>query len=253
MAVRVLLVDDVDDIRRLVRTALRFRGGFEVVGEAADGAEAVRMTRNLQPDIVVLDLGLPDLAGREVLGRLRLHAPGTRVVVFSGAESQDRSWMTHHVEGYVLKDAQLDYLVDLLETVGQLRGADAAIDLAQALSSVREARRFVHKRIAEWGLEPLLDDALLIVSELTTNAITHAHSPCGLRLVRTPTTLRIEVVDEGAGSPEPQPPSTTEESGRGVHLVAALTSAWGIEVVEGEGKLVWAELPIPEGSGQTTR
>jgi hypothetical protein len=75
--------------------------------------------------------------------------------------------------------------------------------------------------------------------------MTHADSGCGLRLVLTPSALRIEVADSGAGAPEPQPPSTTGESGRGVHLVAALTTAWGMEVIEGEGKLVWAELPRP--------
>ena len=245
MVVRVLLVDDVVDIRRLVRTALRFRGGFEVVGEAGDGAEAVRLAKSLQPDLAVLDLGLPDLAGREVLSRLKLHAPRTRVVVFSGSDSEDRSWMRHHVEGYVLKDAQLDYLVDLIESVGKMRGADAALDLPLQLSSVRDARRFVGEKLKEWDLEPLIDDALLIVSELATNAMTHAKSGCGLRLVLTPSTLRIEVADSGEGAPEPQPPSTTGESGRGVHLVAALTTAWGMEVVEGEGKLVWAELSRP--------
>jgi CheY-like chemotaxis protein len=245
MVVRVLLVDDVVDIRRLVRTALRFRGGFEVVGEAGDGTEAVRLAKSLQPDLVVLDLGLPDLAGRDVLSRVRLHSPRTRVVVFSGTESQDRAWMRHHVEGFVLKDEQLDYLVDLLESVGQMRGEDAALDLPRELSSVRQARRFVKEKLHEWGLDSLLDDALLIVSELATNAMTHAKSGCGVRLVLTPSMLRIEVADAGGGTPEPQPPSTTGESGRGVHLVAALTTAWGMEVIEGEGKLVWAELPRP--------
>jgi CheY-like chemotaxis protein len=253
MGVRVLLVDDVVDVRRLLRTALRFRGGFEVVGEAGDGTEAVRLAQSLQPDLVVLDLGLPDLAGREVLSRLRLHSPRTRVVVFSGTESEDRSWMRHHVEGYVLKDAQLDYLVDLLESVGKMRGADAALDLPRDLSGVRVARQFVSQKLHEWDLDPVLDDALLIVSELATNAMTHAHSGCGLRLVLTPTALRIEVVDSGGGTPEPQPPSTTGESGRGVHLVAALTNAWGMEVIEGEGKLVWAELARPASADHAAR
>jgi DNA-binding NarL/FixJ family response regulator len=253
MVVRVLLVDDVVDIRRLVRTALRFRGGFEVVGEAGDGTEAVRLAKSLQPDLVVLDLGLPDLAGRDVLTRLRLHAPRTRVVVFSGTESEDRAWLRHHVEGFVLKDEQLDYLVDLLESVGQLGGTDAALDLPRELSSVRQARRFVKEKLLEWHLESLVDDALVIVSELATNAMTHAKSGCGLRLALTPTMLRIEVADAGGGTPEPQPPSTTGESGRGVHLVAALTTAWGMEVIEGEGKLVWAELPRPATTDRVAR
>jgi anti-sigma regulatory factor (Ser/Thr protein kinase) len=182
-----------------------------------------------------------------------MHSPRTRVVVFSGSESEDRSWMRHHVEGYVLKDAQLDYLVDLLESVGKMRGADATLDLPRDLRGVREARRFVSEKMLEWELDPLVDDALLIVSELATNAMTHANSGAGLRLVLTPTTLRIEVADSGGGTPEPQPPSTTGESGRGVHLVAALTTAWGMEVVEGEGKLVWAELPRPSTAGHAVR
>src|SRR3954454_19085624 len=90
MPIRVLLVDDVVEVRRLVRTSLRFRGGFEVVGEAADGAEAVRLAQQLRPDVVVLDLGLPDIAGREVLSRVREHAPDSKVVVFSGLETPDR-------------------------------------------------------------------------------------------------------------------------------------------------------------------
>ena len=57
--------------------------------------------------------------------------------------------------------------------------------------------------------------------------------------------MRIDVIDTGAGTPEPQPASATEEHGRGLHLVAALTTAWGLEIIPGEGKLVWAELADP--------
>ena len=75
MAIRVLLVDDVVEVRRLVRTSLRFRGGFDVVAEASDGAEAIRMAETLRPDVVVLDLGLPDIAGHEVLSHIRAASP----------------------------------------------------------------------------------------------------------------------------------------------------------------------------------
>ena len=244
MAIGVLLVDDVVDVRRLVRTALRFRGGFEVVGEASGGAEAIELAAALQPDVVVLDLGLPDLAGREVLSRMRLKSPGSKVVVFSGTDA-DRSWAARHVEGYVLKDAALDYLVDLLEAVGKPRHAEASIELPHDATSVSVARRFIREKLEQWGLEPLLDDTLLVTSELATNAITHAGSGCRIRLSLSDSTLRIDVVDTGAGTPEPQPESQTEEHGRGLHLVDALTTAWGLEMVPGEGKLVWAELARP--------
>ena len=97
-------------------------------------------------------------------------------------------------------------------------------------------------------LEPLahdlLDDALLVASELAANAVTHADSACRIRLSVNAATLRIDVIDTGAGTPEPQPTSWMEEHGRGLHLVDALTTAWGLEVVP-EGKVVWAELPRP--------
>jgi DNA-binding NarL/FixJ family response regulator len=244
MAIRVLLVDDVVEVRRLVRTALRFRGGFEVIAEASDGAEAVRATSEYQPDIVVLDLMLPDIAGHEVLTDIRRESPHSKVVVFSGIDAVDRAWLTDHVEGYVVKDAELDYLVDLLESVGHQPETVATLDLPHSLASARTARRFVTEKLQEWGLRELLDDALLVASELAANAVTHADSACRLRLSLAPTTLRIDVIDTGAGTPEPQPPSWTEEHGRGLHLVDALTTAWGLEVVD-EGKMVWAELARP--------
>lgn len=242
--IRVLLVDDVVEVRRLVRTSLRFRGGFEVVGEASDGGEAVALAGRLRPDVVVLDLGLPDLAGREVLSRIREDAPSTKVVIFSGLETDDRSWFAQNAAGYVVKDADLGYLIELLESVARESPAEAVLDLPHDLSSVATARRFVRERLVEWGYDDSIDDALLVVSELAANALTHAESSYRIRVATAGPALRIEVEDDGTGTPEPQPLTDTEEHGRGLHLVGALAASWGMEVGDGGGKRVWAELPI---------
>ena len=250
MRIRALLVDDVADVRRLVRTALRLHGGFEVVAEARDGAEAVRLARLHHPDVVVLDLGLPDIAGRDVLGRLRESSPDSRVVVFSGADSDD-TWVRDHVEGFVLKDTQLSYLVELLAAVGGRTSRKTVLDLPNALSSAALARKFVSKTLTEWGMEPLMDSALLVASELAANAVTHADTSFRIQLSLAPSTLRIDVTDSGEGTPEPQPPTLSEEHGRGLLLIGALTTAWGLDDAPGAGKVVWAELAFPTSTDAT--
>lgn len=242
MAIRVLLVDDVPEVRRLLRTALRFRGHFSVVGEAADGATAIRLAGELRPDVVVLDIGLPDLAGKEVLTGLRTALPAVKVVVFSGIEPEDSAGIADEVEGYARKDRELDYLVELLEKVGQRRAGESTVRLPADLVSARQAREFTRAVLAEWHATDVLDDALLVVSEMVTNAVTHAASSCDLRVAVSADVVRIEVVDEGAGTPDPMPPSATRNSGRGLHLIDALTAAWGVESEPHGGKTVWAEL-----------
>ena len=252
MSIRIVLVDDVPDTRRLVRTALRLRGGFEVVGEASDGAEAVRLAHEHRPDIVVLDLGLPDIAGHDVLIGVREGSPTSKIVVFSGAEVSDREWYRQRSEGFVVKDTDLDYLVDLLGSLGRPAGGAASVRLPRVSGSVGASRRFAREHLTEWGLRDVVDDALLVVSELVANAITHARSAPLLRLSLSGATLRIEVSDDGLGTPEPRPPSRTREGGRGLYLVTAMTNVWGTEEVA-EGKVVWAELRVPALNGGKQR
>ena len=242
--IRVALVDDVEDIRRLVRTALRFRGGFEVVGEARTGAEAIAIAAEHRPDIVVLDLGLPDIAGRDVLARVREESPATRVVVLSAREPTDRAWFEERTAGYVLKDADLDYLIDVLENVGRTPADVRVLDAPRDVIAGASARALVHDALRDWGLVAIRDDAALVVTELVTNAITHGGSAFRLQLSRTAGAFRIEVIDDGEGTPEPQPQDTEAEGGRGIMLVDAMSSSWGVENVP-RGKLVWAEIAIP--------
>lgn len=86
MAHRVLLVDDVADLRFLLRVVLETDGGFEVVGEAGDGEHAVELAHRTQPDVIVLDLSMPTMDGLEALPRLRELAPASVIVVLSGFE-----------------------------------------------------------------------------------------------------------------------------------------------------------------------
>ncbi|HZC73765.1 MAG TPA: response regulator [Jatrophihabitans sp.] len=242
MSIRVLLVDDVPEVRRLVRTALRFRGVFSVVGEAASGSEAIALTRELRPDVVVVEIGLPDFAGQDVLTQIRDHMPQTRVVVFSATAPSESGGIAASVDGYAMKDTELDYLVELLETIGKQRIGQSTLRLGGDLTSAREARAFTTATLEAWGVTEIADDMLLVVTELVNNAVTHTRGECELRISVSPLSLRVEVADYGAGTPDPLPQSLTRNHGRGLHLVDALTAAWGFEAVDGGGKVVWAEL-----------
>lgn len=83
MSLRILIVDDHRLAREAIRTALRFCHSVdpEIVGEAADGATALELARELHPDVITMDIGLPDMNGLEATRRLKAVIPGVRVVV----------------------------------------------------------------------------------------------------------------------------------------------------------------------------
>jgi len=81
---RVLLVDDVADLRFLLRVVLETDGAFHVVGEAGDGKTAVELASSLSPDVILLDLSMPTMDGLEALPRLREVAPASTIAVLSG-------------------------------------------------------------------------------------------------------------------------------------------------------------------------
>ncbi len=81
---RVVLADDTPEIRTLLRLTLEDHGEIEVVGEASDGAEAVKIVKELQPDALVLDLAMPVMDGFQAIPEVRRHAPETKIIVLSG-------------------------------------------------------------------------------------------------------------------------------------------------------------------------
>jgi NarL family two-component system response regulator LiaR len=104
----VLLVDDHAVVREGLRTFLTLQDGIEVVGEAADGYEAVREALRLDPDVVLMDLVMPELDGVGAMRRLRDEAPRSRVIVLTSFLDEERLLpaIQAGAAGYLLKNAQ---------------------------------------------------------------------------------------------------------------------------------------------------
>ncbi len=117
--IRVLIADDHAVVRQGLRTFLDLQEDIEVVGEAADGAEAVALAERLAPDVVLMDLVMPGVDGVEAIRRLRERAPATRAVVLSSFIDDDRLFpvVRAGAAGYLLKDVQPAELVDAIRTV----------------------------------------------------------------------------------------------------------------------------------------
>ncbi|RVX45525.1 anti-sigma regulatory factor (Ser/Thr protein kinase) [Nonomuraea polychroma] len=105
-------------------------------------------------------------------------------------------------------------------------------------SGVGEARSLVRSKLTGWGLEDVIDDCLLIVSELITNAIRYGGAAYALRLEDREDRLYGEVFDPGDGEPRPCSMDVDALSGRGLQIVAAIADDWGVSAANG-GKVVW--------------
>ncbi|MBV9041842.1 MAG: response regulator [Acidimicrobiia bacterium] len=250
---RVVVADDFADIRHLVKVTLERSGRFEIVAEAENGLEAIDAATTHHPDIVVLDLSMPVLSGMEALPQIRAASPDTKVVVLSGF---DRSRMESEAlaggaVGYLEKGLRPSQLVDeLLAVVGLLELVQVAAETARASlgaepESAASARRFVDETLRRWHCDELFDEVALLTSELVTNAILHAHSEIELSVSMTPDVIRIDVVDHSDSMPAMRTASEEDTSGRGLGLVEALATSWGVDERPG-GKSVWFELPRPD-------
>lgn len=109
------------------------------------------------------------------------------------------------------------------------------------LHTPRDARLFVAETLAGWSLHDLIDDALLVVSELTTNAVRHAGSDVVVTVSRTRDGIRVGVADRSGVRPQPRSSGPAVAGGWGMRVVNSIASQWGCDAAH-EGKEVWAEL-----------
>lgn len=130
-SVRVLIVEDHEPFRRFVCSMLEKRTELQVIGEALDGLEAVRKAEELQPDLILLDVGLPTLNGIEAARRIRKLSSESKILFVSQESSADvvQEALRAGARGYVVK-------------------TDAGSELVEAVSTVLRGDQFVGNRFA---------------------------------------------------------------------------------------------------------
>jgi DNA-binding NarL/FixJ family response regulator len=130
-SIRVLVVDDYEQFRRFLSSALQCRADIKVIGEASNGLEAVGMTEELKPDLILLDIGLPSLNGIEAARRIRSISPKSKIIFVSQESSADIVQQAFSLGacGYVVK-------------------TDAGRELLAAVTAVLRGERFVGIRFA---------------------------------------------------------------------------------------------------------
>jgi DNA-binding NarL/FixJ family response regulator len=121
-AIRVLVVDDYEPFRRFVCTTLEARPELQVVGEAADGFQAVQKAAELQPDLILLDVGMPTLNGIEAAHRILRLVPAAKILFLSQENDADvvAAAFSNGAKGYVRKQNANSELLSAIETL--LRG-----------------------------------------------------------------------------------------------------------------------------------
>jgi hypothetical protein len=119
--ISVVVCDDVPELRRLAQIVLEEDGEMQVVGQAGDGRQAVDVIERLQPDVVVLDLSMPEMDGLEAIPLIHQVAPGAEIVVFSGFEEGKVAAIALSLKAsrYVRKGAPLEELRDAVRDLGR--------------------------------------------------------------------------------------------------------------------------------------
>jgi DNA-binding NarL/FixJ family response regulator len=140
MKLRILIADDHEVVRRGLCTLLQTQEGWEICGEAKDGREAVEMAKQLNPDVVILDVGMPNLNGLAATRQLTQQNPGQQVIVLTITDSDEviREALDAGARGFVLK-------------------SDAARDLVSAVEALQRKRMFFTPRVNDMVLAGFLD------------------------------------------------------------------------------------------------
>ena len=165
-ALRLLIADDHTLVRQGLRRILEGQPGWEVVAETGDGREAVRLTAELKPDVVLLDIAMPHLNGVEAMQQIERRVPGVRVLVLS--MYSDEAYVTRAIRagasGYLLKDSADTDLIKGITAVAQGKSFfspaaarvivdnyawPAAAGVAVRFESLSEREREVFQLVAE--------------------------------------------------------------------------------------------------------
>jgi DNA-binding NarL/FixJ family response regulator len=168
--VRMLIVDDHEVVREGLAAVLSRQPGFEVVAQASTGAEALDAFERLIPQLVVLDLGLPDISGIELCREIRARHPDTRIVILTGSDEEDNvlSAVIAGANGYLLKQSSIR---DVVKAIGVVAEGGSLLDPSATERVARRIRDLGSTSVADplAGLTPREHRVLNLVAAGKTN------------------------------------------------------------------------------------
>jgi len=167
---RVLIVDDHEVVRQGLRAILERREGIEVVGEAGTVASAVREAERTRPDVVVMDVRLPDGSGVEACREIRAANPNTRVLMLTSYPDEEAVFdsILAGASGYILKQVRASELVSAIQRVGQGATLLDPLITQKVLEKVRELMNRP-KRPREQELTEQEENVLALIAQGKTN------------------------------------------------------------------------------------
>ena len=152
---RILIADDHEIVRRGLRALLETRPGWEVAGEAVTGRQAVEEARRLAPDVIIMDITMPEMNGLEATRQIRKEVPDAEVLVLSVHDSEQlvREVLEAGARGYVLK-------------------SDAGRDLVAAVESLCQHKPFFTAKVSEMMLEGFLKGGAIDATKTSFGVLT---------------------------------------------------------------------------------
>jgi len=138
--IRILIADDHAVVREGLRALIDTEPGMELVGEAADGAEAVAKARSLQSDVILLDLLMPRMGGLEAIGEIKQEDPNARILVLTSFDEDEKVFQAIKLgaQGYLLKDASPN---ELLRAIREVHRGEPSMQPTIAHKVMRELQR----------------------------------------------------------------------------------------------------------------
>ena len=166
--IRVLIVDDHSVVREGQRALIATEPGMELVGEGADGIEAIQLTKSLKPDVILIDLLMPRMGGIEAIDKIKAENSKVNILVLTSFAEDEKvfSAIKAGALGYLLKDATPR---ELLAAIRQVYRGEPSMDSAVAHKLMRELQRSSDLPLTEEPLTEREVDVLKLVAQGLTN------------------------------------------------------------------------------------